>query len=314
MDVVRLEVAGPGSMVPGGAEQFRVTAHLLDGSQRDATAEAAWSSANASIVSISSAGLATAHDRGETDVRAALSEVISTKRVLVLTPGTFKVSGRVSEGFIALTDARVEVTAGSAAGLSTLSQDGHYALYGLSGPTQIRASKDGYHPQIQSVEVTDHRSLDLQLLLARPIWDPSGRYTLTMAAAAECRAALPEEARVRTYTAALTMNPVYPRNVVIGLSAPNLETSDFSWPGTIGETTVSFESRGYYGDTLPLVERLAPSTFLLVWLTKAEVARSPAGLDGSFAGTLQVGQGDTWYNVTRTAQCASANHRFTFSR
>ena len=152
--VVRLEVTGPGSIAPGGAEQFRATAHMSDGSQRDVTTEAAWNSANASIISISSAGLATAHDRGEADIRVAFSEVMSTKRVMVLPRGTFKVSGRVLDGEVGVTDARVEVAVGSATGLSTLSQDGDYGLYGISGQTQIRVSKEGYQPRIENLDVT----------------------------------------------------------------------------------------------------------------------------------------------------------------
>ncbi len=114
---------------------------MSDGSQRDVTAEAAWSSANGSIVSVSSGGLATAHERGETDIRAAVSQSISTKVVMVLPPGTFKVSGQVLDEHFSVTDARVEVTAGSATSLSTLSQRVQYALYGVSGPTEIRAAK-----------------------------------------------------------------------------------------------------------------------------------------------------------------------------
>jgi hypothetical protein len=41
-------LTGPASLPPGGAEQFRATTYLTDGSQRDVTTEAAWTSADSS--------------------------------------------------------------------------------------------------------------------------------------------------------------------------------------------------------------------------------------------------------------------------
>src|SRR5262245_11163856 len=82
--VTRLQMTGPDSVAPGGAEQFRVTALTSDGVTRDVTTEAVWNSANGAIISLSSGGLATGRDRGETDVRAAFSQIVATKRVMVL--------------------------------------------------------------------------------------------------------------------------------------------------------------------------------------------------------------------------------------
>ena len=319
--VVRLELTGPASLPPGEAEQFRATAHLSDGSQRDVTTEAAWTSADSSIVSVSTSGLATGQDRGETDIRGAFSQVISTKRVMVLPPGTFKLSGRVLEDSVGVPDARVEVTAGSAAGLSTVSQDGSYALYGVSGQTQVRVTKDGYHPLVEAVTVTDHQTFDFHLLLLAPPWDPSGTYTLTITAAPECRTTLPEDVWMRTYRAVLTLRTSNARYVHVNLEGAdvlNLDTAFWN-SGRIRESSVFF-SGAYplfdYGPTL--VERLSSSRFLIVdagadW-PEAEVARTPAGLDGPFKGALATGEGAVWSNASLTAQCRSTNHRFTFSR
>jgi hypothetical protein len=317
--VVRLELTGPASLPPGGAEQFRATAHFSDGSQRDVTTEAAWTSANSSIVSVSTSGLATGRDRGETDIRAAFSQVISTKRVIVLPPGTFKLSGRVLDDGVGVTDARVEVTAGLAAGLSTVSQDGNYALYGVSGQTQVRVTKDGYHPRVNSVSVTDHRTFDFHLALLAPPWDPSGTYTLTITAAPECRTALPEDAWVRTYRAVLTLLSSNARYVNVNLEgAAVVNLNSWFWSGRIGESSVSFDG-AYYSGPPVVVERLASSRFFFVdadavYWPKAVVSRTPAGLDGPFQGTLAIGEGEVWSHASLTAQCSSRNHRFTFSR
>jgi hypothetical protein len=67
-----------------------------------------------------------------------------------------------------------------------------------------------------------------------------------------------------------------------------------------------------YGSFLILAEQLASSRFYSLWGHKVEVAR--AGLEGSFTGSIVIEEGETHYNASTTAQCNSANHRFTLSR
>jgi hypothetical protein len=321
--VIRLELTGPASLPPGGEEQFRATAYLSDGSQRDVTTEAAWTSANSSIVSVSASGRATARERGETDIRVAFSQVISTNRVMVLPPGTFKLSGRVldADSGLGVTDARVEVTGGSAAGLSTLSQDGHYALYGVSGQTPIRGTKVGYAASGFIVSVTNHRTQDLPLVSLTVPFDPSGTYTLTITAAPECRTALPEDAWVRTYRAVITLWPSNARYVNVTVEGAGVVTfSRQFWGGEIRESSLIF-SGAYplFDDGPPLVERLASSRFFFVdespeWWPYAVVSRMPTGLAGSYHGMLAIGEGDVPANASLITRCVSRNHGFTFSR
>jgi Big-like domain-containing protein len=316
--LTRLEIAGPDSVPPGAAQGFRATARFSDGSERDVTTQASWSSANDAIVSVSSSGQVTGRERGETDIRASYSQLVSTKRVMVLPSGTFKISGRVLDTGVEVPDARVAVTAGSATGLSTLSQNGRYALYGVSGPTQITVSKDGYQPRVENVDVSAHRTLDIYIAVLGPPWDPSGTYTLTIALAPDCRSALPEELWVRTYAAVVMIYTVNPRFVTVGLKGDGLETVNWwFWSGRIGENSVAFENVDYYGPVL--AQRLTASKFFLIESgnvspAKAEVTRSPTGLEGSFDGKVAIAEGAVWYNSTITAQCHSANHRMTFSR
>ena len=324
--VIRLELTGPASLPPGGEEQFRATAYLSDGSQRDVTTEAAWTSANSSIISVSTSGLATARDRGETDIRVAFSQVISTNRVMVLPPGTFKLSGRVLDfdNSVGVTDARVEVTAGSAAGLSTLSQDGRYALYGVSGQTQIRVTKDGYVPLAHNVRVANHLTQDLHLTSLAVPFDPSGTYTLTITAASECRTALPEDAWVRTYRAVLALRPTSARFVAVTVEGTGvMRLNREFWSGEISGSRVIFSGAYPFDDAgPPLVERLASSRFFFLdapfapseWWPYAVVSRTPAGLDGSYEGALAIGEGEASANASLIARCVSKNHRFTFSR
>lgn len=69
-------------------------AHFSDGSQRDVTGEAAWTSENHSVVTVSPAGLARGNERGETDISAAYSQAVNTRRVFVLPPRDIQAVGQ----------------------------------------------------------------------------------------------------------------------------------------------------------------------------------------------------------------------------
>ena len=62
--------------------------------------------------------------------------------------------------------------------------------------------------------VRDHETLNLEVTPVR-VDDVSGTYTMTITAAESCRARLPAEARVRTYTVVLTQSG---QNVVATLT------------------------------------------------------------------------------------------------
>ena len=75
--------------------------------------------------------------------------------MLVLEPGTFKLSGPLSEtGVGALNGATVEVLSGIGQGLRATSNSKGYALYGVAGPVRLRASAEGFTPQVLDVVVT----------------------------------------------------------------------------------------------------------------------------------------------------------------
>jgi len=315
--VTRLDVTGPDSISPGGTEQFRVTAHTLNGVGRDVTSEASWDSEDTSIVTLASDGRATGGLRGETHVRAAFSGVTGLRRVMVLPSGTFKLSGRVLDADLGVADARVEVTAGSATGLWTLTRDGNYALYGVSGTTEVTVTKQGYHPHLERLDVSRHLSHNLSLVLIGPRWDPSGTYTMTVTAAPECRGALPEDARARTYPASIAVasNARY-----AAIRFPGTQFVSMNWwfweGARIGAESLTLEAGYYYGP--PLVERLSPARYFLVesanTFAKAEVFRSSTGLEGRLDATISIGEGNDWFTASRVATCRSVNHRLTFSR
>jgi hypothetical protein len=315
--IIRLALAGPDSLPPGATEVYRVTAQSSDGSQRDVTTEATWHTGDPSVLAVAPGGRVTAGMRGEADIRAAYSGLTTARRVLVLPAGTYKITGRVLDGNVGVPDARVEVTDGAAAGLSTLSSDGgFYALYGLTGTTRLNVSREGYRPLVESVEITGPRYLELRLsLLARP-WDPSGTYTLTVNAAPECRDVLPEELRDRSYSATVETGSD-PRGALITVPGVVWEYVNwYFWLARIDDNGLTLNADSYYGP--PVVERLGGNKFFLLetagTLARAELVRSPSGMAGTLEATLSLAAGSVWYSADRIASCRSVNHRMTLSR
>ncbi len=84
LSVMSFEVTGPGTVPPGGTAKFTATARMSDGTTRDVTAEATWRSSAQSVLSIDAAGLAVAHERGETDLAADYRTRRSTRNVIVV--------------------------------------------------------------------------------------------------------------------------------------------------------------------------------------------------------------------------------------
>jgi hypothetical protein len=177
--ITRLELAGPDSLPPGATAQYSAIAHQSDGTTRDVTSSALWRTGNPSVLSISSStGLATAHARGETVVTTNAGGQFALKPDVIVVPaGTFRLGGIVKDGGVPVIGVRVEVTAGTGQGLATTTTsaspqtpfpNGAYRLYGVSGDTEVRVTRDGYQEQRKKFQVTSHQTLDFDLVLTRP--------------------------------------------------------------------------------------------------------------------------------------------------
>lgn len=330
--ITSLEIQGPGTVPPGSTARFTVTARLSDGVSRDVTDETVWHSSSPSVLSIDGTGLATAHARGETHLSANYLSRLSTREVIVVPAGSYRLTGQVTESDASdavLVDALVEVTAGSGAGLSTATgTDGRYRLYGVAGDTQIRVTKEGFQPRVLSVAVADHQTQNVELSLVRPREDVSGAYTLTITAVGDCRQALPEEVRTRTYTARLTQNGP---NVEARLSGANFAVSPGGrgdrFRGKVEPDGVTFSLSSYiykyYGytqypdviESLPaeVAARLSsPSAYFV--LDGSVVARgSRSHLSGTLAGAFQIFKHDPRWGAFPATECRGG-HQFALSR
>ena len=113
---IRLEIQGPRSVPPGETAQFSAIAFMADGTSRDVSTGTSWQPAQNSILTVQG-GLVRGLAVGQATISAAFNNLRSTKEVIVVPAGTFRLTGSVSEADAAnvpVVNARVEVVSGQA--------------------------------------------------------------------------------------------------------------------------------------------------------------------------------------------------------
>jgi hypothetical protein len=290
---------------------------------RDVTSQAAWGSSFDFV--LSAPGLVSANGSGTKTLRASYGSLSSSKEVIVVPDGTYRLTGMVSYPFDPagpILDARVEVLDGPARGTASGTSDkGQYELYGVTGELSLRVTKAGYDPQIVRVTVTDHQVLNIDLLSTTQIPNVSGSYVLTITAADTCGATLPAAAMSRSYSAAI-------EQVGRTLSA-RLSGADFATPnGWLAANTIkaivdptrvtidlgSLGCGGYYYGCWPsLLEQFAPTQVFLP-SGRATLAISTTALAGELDGTIEIHRGQHSAPFTREVSCRSSRHQVAFTR
>jgi hypothetical protein len=298
---------------------------MTDGTFRDVTNEASWQSSNFNYLSVAGPGLMTAHQRGTVSIGATYQDTVGWQDVVVMPHGTYALFGHVIESrdpFVPVINAELAVTSGPASGqiVTTNEFNGGYRLFGLAGPTTIRVSKDGYRTNEQTVRVEGHQILDIDLSLARPRVDVSGTYTLTLTAADDCAVGLgeghlPEEARVRRYTAVVTQaGPAL--SVELSGFTPD-SSSDNGFKGRVEPERLVFDLNWAPWDLeRPRIAEILTTGEVLDVSGTATTTVSTNGSVGTLAGYLAVfpvGVSPT-AGVEAVAYCYSTAHRFVFTR
>ena len=212
--------------------------------------------------------------------------------VLVLEPGTFRVSGVITESGQPIGGVRVTVAAGRRAGLQwTTAPDGRYALYGLAGPTELSVSEEGLQPQVRSIVVTDHQVVDFGLQPLPGYDSLTGNWRLVLSASPSCGSAIPADAAVRTYEARivqrgpqLTMEVSSPARVVLN------DYPSTAFGGVSGDR-MSFRFQTETEERTPprwtLLEMLEPGRFLAIGAL-GEGQRTGNTIRGWLSGTFAI--------------------------
>jgi hypothetical protein len=167
--LISVTVAGTLSLTLNQTSQFTATAYFAKGTGQNVSAQAAWSSANTTIATVSATGLVTCVGTGTTEIRASYQGVSGSAPVTVTRPVSYVLGGTVTETVphttTALAGARVEIVDGPNAGkFATTDAAGAYQIANLSpGTWSMRASLASYDDTTKTVTVTGNTTLNLAL-------------------------------------------------------------------------------------------------------------------------------------------------------
>lgn len=320
--LTRLELQGPGTIAPGENAQFKLIAHLSNGTSRDVAQEATWNSSQPSVATIQAAGRAVAHERGDTVLTGAFGLRTSTLEVIVVPTGTFRVTGRVVEDIgqrAPIAGARVEdyVTRMS----TTTDGNGEFKFYGV-GRSGLHISQDGYFAKLLPVS-GHHSAVTVSLSPKNAVPDISGSYLRLTISAGPCTdgPSLSAALKTRTYTARVTQQGQGAQVVLGGQTfAPHyLIPGELAnrFVGLVGTTAISFsltERDFYYSTPIPtVIEQFEDGTFLSID-GEAQVTLSGAGMSAVLSGVL-----DGTLRHYRTGgplltTCTSRSHGFVMTR
>jgi hypothetical protein len=247
----------------------------------------------------------------------------------------FRLTGGVTDtAYRPLSGARVEVINGLRAGtVATTDEAGRFSMTGtFTGTTTVIASKDGYLRDSRTVPLGvsplplpggGNWDLAFHLEPLGPSPNIAGVYTLTMTADSACTS-LPNEARMRTYTATIVPIPGSRTSFRATLSdARFFSTYNRALIATAGDFAqfslcISDPSQSY---CFPgIVEQLRETTYVAIE-GGAEGLFDAAGITARFAGSFQycpseTGLTENQYECLASArvQCESHNHQLTLFR
>ena len=153
----------PDAVAPGDTARLAVIAYFEDGTSRDVTTEAIYSSSDTGVLEVIP-GRIIAAARGEATIAATYLGICIARLMFAMPAGTFRLTGTVTDAKGAVGDADVVVTSGAGAGLSTRTNaSGRYRLYGVAGDTRIEIRKENYATRVENIDVGEHIQLDVEI-------------------------------------------------------------------------------------------------------------------------------------------------------
>ena len=318
---VRLELIGPRTVAPGATAQLTAIMHRSDNTTQDLTSTATWRSQRTNVMTVSPTGLATGVALGDGFVQATANGRSATREIIVTPDGTLRLIGRVSESdnsTIPINGARVEMVGAPNVSTTTVF-DGQYRLYGVSPNPQVRVTKDGYIPLVQTLAVTDHQTQNFGLSWAAPRPDIAGTYQLTITLADRCRQNYPEATFSRTYTAAVVQaGPALTITLTGATFALDRSGKGNRIGGRVepGQVVISFGFYDhYYGYYADLVEEIEPNLYYVV--TGPAVVTNPTAnrLAGPLNGEILTLSSDPRTRPPAPSRiCTAPDHQVVFSR
>jgi carboxypeptidase family protein/Big-like domain-containing protein len=309
-----LRITGNGALTAvGQTTQLSAQATFADGSTKDLTLTAHWTSMDDGIATVSPIGLVTAIDLGRTTIHANIDSpaAASAFAVTVLPEGTYILAGRVTTtSDFPLKDVSVEIVDGPMSGRTAITDAvGRYSFKGVTGVHEVRASKDGYVSATTPVSSdTEHVNFGLAPTDYGAV---GGVYRLTFDASPSCE--LPEDARHRTYTATIDQAGAA---ATVTLTDAQFYTDGYCGPMNRSDARIQGNTLflSDYGGDCGIVELLPNSRFLSLW-GRAEATVADR-ITGAFTGSVSIAAGppDGSSSSKPTAICSAMDHQLVFER
>ena len=308
----RLNIQGPAPTVgPRQTAAVKAVALFSDGSERDVTADARWTSTQPEIATVDG-GVITGQALGRTLIRATYMSRSASLAMVIKPEGTFILQGTITEpGPVNVGTATVAVLSGPSQQQVTADSFGFYELIGVTGMLTLRVSKPGYRDETTTLTVTRDQNLDVQI---RPIAAPAsvaGVYGVTLTVSPSC-SLVPNDQRTRTYTATVGQDIA---RLNIQLGDANFVVDDSgrknSFNGTVFGSTVTFNWGSgdyyyYYYGTSQVQETLPDGQILGIW--GKLVVTAAQTMTGDLVGGFSFREGN------RTRRCSAADSRVVFTR
>ena len=201
--LVTLELSGPTTFAPAQTVSFTLVLVSNDGTRRDVSSTAQWTSNNASVTSTQGGGRYSGNAIGDTQVNARFGALNASREVVVVPAGTFRVAGRVVEfdGVFPVAGARVEARTSAGTGPATESDgSGFFKLFGVTADAEIVVTRPGYDENRRRVTLDSHSTVNFEMILSGPRPEVAGTYSVTLDLTA-CRDGFRVEYARRVYTA-----------------------------------------------------------------------------------------------------------------
>ena len=286
--LMSISISGPQEIAPGATAQFTLNGTYSDGSTKDVSGSASWNTFPTNILRSAGGGRVEALAGGDAQIFVNFDRRFTSTGVLVIPPGTFKVSGRVTDSSGAIENVEVRVLSGTGAGLAAKTDfGGNYALYGVAGDVRLSASASGYVTQEIGETITSHTSRNFALTTSSTSVDVSGQWTMTFRTSSACSSNWSAEARQREITAAITQQGT---RLTVRFMGPTLVpnfgsgTTQGRIAGTAFSMTLFFDD---YYVIYSLMERFNPTEWVGIRGSFEGVANSPATVvDGTFTGSF----------------------------
>jgi hypothetical protein len=295
------------SVPPGQSVQLILTASYSDGSTKDVTVQAAWTSSRSQVATVSS-GIVTGVTPGRVYINVRFEQLFAYREIIVKPGGTFLLRGTVTEtGGVPVNGAVVEVIDGPGNQAITNSS-GFYELIGVAGTVILRYGKAGYFDERRSVTMSGDQTLNVEITPRSAPANLAGTYRVTLTASSACTI-LPAEQRTRTYTAQITQ---FAARLFVTLTGASLVPGKDRFQGSVFGDSVTFDLGYfyyYYYYSSPPVQESLPDGQILGIFGSMTTTATPQLISGTLVGGFTLKASNN-----RVTTCTTKDSQLTFAR